>query len=174
MLIDKFRVKRFILYTLLISFLFVIESNYKYPITIYGYKVSLITTVYISIAILDYITEAVFFGIFTGILLDLNYFIVEGINPAFFIVSAVLIYFVSEFFFTKSIATNMLFVGVTLFAHKLIIYVFYYFLVDKANFMIYFELVSPEILISTILSGITYFLVYKISTNNLIKGENDE
>lgn len=165
MTIDRLRVRRFILYAVLISFLYILESSYMYPLKLYGYKISLISTVFISIAILDNLAEAVFFAVFTGVLLDLNYFIVEGVNSAFFIICSMLIYFLVNHFFTKSVATNAMFVAITLLLHKLFMYLFYYFLIDKAPFMIYFEIIAPEVLISTVLSFITYFLVYKISTN---------
>ena len=155
-------IKRVLLYLVLLCVIFILQSSFD--LNIIGHKINLIPTVFIAISLLDSLPLAVGFAFFSGILTDLNFFLYEGISSAIFMVFAILIYFLAIKFFTNGIFTNMMFVSIAMLFHRVMLFVFYYVLVDPTSFLVYFKVISAEILIATLLAFIPYLLVYQIST----------
>lgn len=151
------------LYLFLIILLFACHSSGFIP-EIYGYSYNLLPTIIISIAMLASVYESVVFAFIVSFLCDFNFANVEGLNGIYFVTAAIIISFVTEKYFTKSFVTNMLFTSVTLLIQKLFQFSFYYLLVDRDSFLLFFKISCAEVLIITFLSPFIYAIIYFISS----------
>lgn len=153
---------RIALYLVVVLTIFTLQSQNYLP-KIYGYSYNLLPTIIISLAILNDLQETIVFTFFISFLYDFNYSNVEGLAGIYFVIVVIIIFFVTDKYFTKSFVTNMMFVSMSLLAQKCFSFIYYYFFVSHDNFFLYFQISCAEVLIATLLSPITYALIYYIN-----------
>lgn len=153
---------RFTFYLLLIITLFCLQTGHYLPL-IYGYTYNLLPTFVVALAITVSLNEAVIFAFIISFLCDVNYSSIQGLNTIYFVSIAIIISFVAEKYFQKSFVTNMLFVAGAMSIQEILKFIFYYLTVEMDSFLLFLKIACAELLIITILSPITYFIVYSIN-----------
>lgn len=155
------------LYFIFIVFVFAFQS--ATDIRIYGYKIDLLPTVCIAIAIIDDIYISCVFSFIIGFLFDLNYSSIQGLTSIYFVICVISIAVLTIKIFNRNFITNMMFVSIVIALQKLFIFGVNFSSSNENVMLLYMKIASAEIIISTLLSPITYFFIYLIYEKNTRK-----
>lgn len=152
---------RILLYFLLIITVFSLQTANFLP-KIYNYSYDLLPLIAISLSILAGIHETVILTFLISFLCDFNVSSIDGLNSVFLVTAVIIIHFITQKFFTKTIITNMLFVSITILTQKIFNFIYYYLSVNSDNFLLFLKISCAEVLIATLLSPVIFVIIYLI------------
>lgn len=145
---------RTFLYSFILLLIFSLQSAYGFLPQVFGYHIDIIIPFLISVTIIDKLGISVFLAGITAFLYDFNYQIIQGYSFIYFVIAVILTYFLVNHYYTRNIVTQFLFSSLTIFIFKISIYFFM-----STDFLLYFQNVCAEVLLSIVFSPIAYKLV---------------
>lgn len=145
-------------YAIIIWFVFSVQSANSFLPDLYGYKIDILVPLFISIVMYNDLYVGIFCGAVTGFVYEYNLAIAQGVSFIYFTIIAILVYFLSNKYYTKNIITTAMFATTATLFYKLIIY-----LLRGGDFLIFFQIISAEVLISIIFLPVAYVMVLGIN-----------
>lgn len=150
-------------YLLLLLVYYLLETSVGLRVSILGIHPDVLPVAVAAAALLDGPAEGAIVGFAAGVLYDVALVSVQGLYPAFYMLFGVAAGFVSRRFLRKIWPSAVLLTAAAMITVGGLRYVFYLLLMKQASFLLSFQALCAEVLLTAALSPLVFFPYRRLS-----------
>lgn len=162
MLRERPPILKIVLYLLFLILVYVVETA-QIPLAVFGFRVDLLPCIPAAIALMEGPALGALFGLFTGILYDVGFIGVDGLFPIYYMLFGIAAGVVSMRFLRRMFPSMLLLSACGMLLIGMIRYGISVLLVSRAPFLLAFQAMCGEILVTAALSPLVYLPVRTIA-----------
>lgn len=156
--------KRLFAYALVILMCFLLQTTFLHFIALAGVVPNLLLIVTVSIGYMRGRKEAMGAGFACGLLIDMMYGSVVGVNALFFLVIGYLNGLCNKFYFHEDFTIPFFLIGASDFLYNFMFYIIEFLLRNRLSFFTYMRIcILPEVIYTVIVSFVLYKLLHSLN-----------